>query len=141
MAVIVELADSVVSELNGTGFSQPFTAVRQFLPLYNLPQLKTLTVTVVPKGTTIETKARNASQHDVDIDIAIQQKLANTETDTIDPLMTLVEEIADHFRFKRLSSPSAIWIRTENEPVFAQEHLDQYRVFTSVLTLTFRLLR
>ncbi len=141
MSVVVAIGDAVVTDLNAGSFSQSFTAERNYLPLYELSDLKTLRVTVVPNATAMETKARNASQHDVDIDIAVQQKLTKTDNTTIDPLMALVEEIADHFRFKRFSSPSAIWIRTENEPVFAQEHLDQYRVFTSLLTLTFRLLR
>jgi len=141
MSVIVAIADAVVAELNGGSFSQSFTAERNYLPLYDLKQLKTLRVTVVPSGTAIETKARKTAQHDVEIDVAVQQKLAATDNTELDPLLALVEEIADHFRFKRLASPDAVWIKTENEPVYAQEHLDQYRVFTSLLTLTFRILR
>ena len=141
MSVVVAITENVVTQLNAGSFSQTFTAVRNFLPLYELSDLKSLRVTVVPNATAIEAKARNTTQHDVEIDIAVQQKLSKTDNTTIDPLMTLVEEIADHFRFKRLTSPDAIWMKTENEPVYAQEHLDQYRVFTSLLTLTFRILR
>ncbi|MFQ5733180.1 MAG: hypothetical protein ACE5KM_14665 [Planctomycetaceae bacterium] len=141
MSIVVGLADAVVNELNAGSFSQSFNAVRDYLPLYELKELKSLRVTVVPSGTAIETKARKTAQHDVEIDIAVQQKLADTDNATVDPLMTVTEEIADHFRFKRLASPDAVWIKTENEPVFAQEHLDQYRVFTSLVTLTFRILR
>ena len=94
---------------------------------------------IPPSTAAIETKSRTVTQHDIEIDVAVQQKLSKTDIATIDPLMTLVEEIADHFRFKRLAN--AVWIKTENEPVYAQEHLDQYRVFTSLLTLTFRVLR
>jgi hypothetical protein len=32
-------------------------------------------------------------------------------------------------------------VRTENVPVYAPEHLEEYRQFTSVLTLTFRVVR
>ena len=46
------------------------------------------------------------------------------------------------FRFKRLDSfPNAVWVKTENAPVYAVEHLDQLAQFTSVLTLTFRVIR
>lgn len=140
MSTVVEIADTVVSELNAASFSQSFTAVRNYLPLYELKDLKSLRVTVVPKTSALETKSRNAAQQDVEIDVAVQQKPPDTNNGTIDPLMTLVEEIADHFRFKRLSPPDCIWIKTENEPVYAQEHLDRFRVFTSLLTLTFRTL-
>ena len=48
----------------------------------------------------------------------------------------------DHFRHKRLDSfRAAVWVKTEHEPIYAQEHLDQMRQFTSVLTLTFRVMR
>ena len=56
--------------------------------------------------------------------------------------MGLVDEIADHFRMKRLDSlRAAVWVKTENEPLYAQEHMDQLRQFTSVLTFTFRMMR
>jgi hypothetical protein len=56
--------------------------------------------------------------------------------------MALVEEIADFFRLRRLTSyPDAIWVRTDNVPVYAPEHLEEFRQFTSVLTLTFRVVR
>ena len=141
MSVVVDVSEAVVGDLNAGSFSQSFTAERHYLPLYDLKALKTLRVTVVPSGNAIEAKARRTAQHDVEIDVAVQQKLADTDNAAVDPLMTLVEEIADHFRFKRLTAPDAVWVKTENEPVYAQEHLDEYRVFTSLLTLTFRILR
>ncbi|MCK4341002.1 MAG: hypothetical protein KAY37_04685 [Phycisphaerae bacterium] len=52
----------------------------------------------------------------------------------------MVEEIADHPRLKRMDElPDAVWMRIENDPVFAPELLDQERVFTVVLTAGFRL--
>lgn len=151
MSVVVEIADAVVADLNTGSFSQPFQAERHYLPVFELDDIKDLRVTVVPKAVAIQTTGRSSNQHDVEIDIAVQKKLtktgtavavtAGTDPTEIDPLMALVEEIADHFRFKRFTSPDAVWIKTQNEPVFAQEHLDQFRVFTSLLTLTFRVIR
>ena len=61
---------------------------------------------------------------------------------SLDALMTLVEEIADHFRAEPLSSfPGARCVDVKNAPVYSQEHLDELRQFTSVLTLTFRMAR
>jgi hypothetical protein len=142
IAVITQIADAVVEALNAGTFSWTFTARRDYLPIYELEDVKDLRVTVVPKGVAIQSSGRNSNQHDVEIDVAVQKKLAKVEAAEIDPLIALVEEIADHFRFKRLISyTSAVWIKTENEPVYAPEHLDQFRVFTSILTLTFRVIR
>ena len=56
MPLALDIADAVVSELNqaqeppAAGFGQTFTAVRAYRPVYDLADLKTLRVTVVPKG-------------------------------------------------------------------------------------------
>jgi len=43
-------------------------------------------------------------------------------------MLTLVEEIAEHFRAKRVDSfPDAIWVKTKHKPIYAPEHLDQLR--------------
>jgi hypothetical protein len=53
-----------------------------------------------------------------------------------------VEEIGLFLRDRRLAAcPAAVWLRTENVPIYAPEHLDELRQFTSVLTLTFRVVR
>jgi hypothetical protein len=141
-STISKLADAVVGSINGADLSHDFTAVRTYLPVFDLAQMKDLHVTVVPKAVTSEAGDRSRGQFDYEIDVAVQKKLQTTENDEIDELMGLVEEIADIFRSKRLEGyTSAICVKTENEPVYAQEHLDQLRQFTSVLTLTFRLMR
>jgi hypothetical protein len=142
MAVIADIADSIVAELNAGGFSQPVVVKRSYLPKFDLAQMKDLHVTVVPRGVTITTGSRNHNQHDYQIDIAVQKKLTANDNGEIDELVSLVDEIADHFRHKRLDSfRAAVWVKTEHEPIYAQEHLDQMRQFTSVLTLTFRVMR
>lgn len=142
MAVINEIADAVVAELNAGTFSLPFTAERLYLPAFELADMQTLHVTVVPKGITTDAAARTQDQQDYAIDVAVQQKLTSTANGPIDALVTLVEELADHFRFRRLTTyPDAIWIKTEQQPVYAPEHLEQLRQFTSLFTLTFRVIR
>jgi hypothetical protein len=34
--------------------------------------------------------------------------------------------------------PSAMWVKTENLPIYSPEHLETKQVFTSLLTFTFR---
>lgn len=141
LSTIIDIADAVVSELNGGSFSQQFTAKRLYQPLFDLQQLKQLKVSVVPKAVEIERSDRVAHQYDYQIDVAVQKKFDTTENAELDPLMGLVEQIADFFKDRRLSAyPDASWIKTENLP-WSPEHMIQQRVFTSVLTLTFRVLR
>jgi len=140
--MITDIADAVVTELNDGEFSQEFTAVRAYRPEFELPEMKDLHVTVVPRGVAITSLGRGVNQHDYQIDVAVQKKLAAEDSAELDPLMALVEEIADFFRLRRLSAyTDAAWVKTENDPVYSQEHLGEMRQLTSVLTLTFRVAR
>ena len=140
-ASIVAIADAVTAELNGNSFSQSFTAQRLYLPVFDLQGMSTLKVTVVPKGITSQSLDRSRDSFDYQIDVAVQKKTSN-EIVAIDSLMLLVEEIGDYFRSNPLSSfPGARCTNVENLPVYAPDHLQELRQFTSVLTLTFRLWR
>ena len=142
MALIVDIAEAVVVELNAGQFSQAFTAQRLYRPQFDLAEMQDLHVTVVPKGIETSIASRSSVQCDVSVDVAVQKKLQTEDADEIDPLMNLVEEIADFFRGRKLSQyPRASWIATANEPVYSPGHLEELRQFTSVLTVTFRVMR
>lgn len=147
MSLITTLADAVVAELNSVApgtFAQVFIANRHYRPQFDLIDLKMLRVSVVPRGIEITGLMRNANQHDVAIDVAVQKKVNPAPADTaeLDGLMLLTEQIADFFRLRRLSAlPQALWTKTDNVPVYSPEHLETKQVFTSVLTLTFRVVR
>ena len=139
MAMILTIADAVVAELNGHTFSLPFTATRTYVPRFDLADMATLRVTVVPKGLEITSGSRGKDQHDYRVDVGVQQKFSEGDAAELDPLMGLVEEIADHFRNLVLDTdPEAACVKVENGPIYAQEHMREGRLFTSVLTLTFR---
>ena len=146
MSLITDIADAVVTELNsappGT-FSQPLVAQRHYRPEFDLATLKDVKVSVVPKAISISGAARGINQHDVSIDVAVQKKVAAPDNIAeLDGLMLLVEQIGELFRLRRLAAvPGAIWSGTENAPVYSPEHLESKQVFTSVLTLTFRVLK
>ena len=142
MAVITDIADAVAAEINAGSFSQPVSATREYLPAFELADMQTIRVTVVPKSVTTLPGGRAHNQYDYAIDVAVQKKLDAADNAEIDELMTLVDELADHLRFKRLTDyPNAAWLKTENQPVYAQEHLQELRQFTSILTFTFRVMR
>jgi len=145
-SLIVNLADAVVEQINsapeGT-FSETFTAARHYRPEFELKELSEVRVSVVPRKIDITNISRQANQYDVAIDVAVQKKVNAADLEQLDALMALVEQIADIFRLRRVPLPdgSALWGKTENDPVFAPEHLETKQVFTSVLTLTFRIAR
>ena len=148
MALVIDIADAVVAVLNGddADFSQDFEAQRRVRPNVELADLTDLRVTVVPKAVETSTASRSLSQYDVQVDVGIQKKLpAGSDEDVEVPVMCgLVEEVADFLKGKRVEGTgwSASWVRPAvNEPVYSIEHLAEKRVFTSVLTLTYRVMR
>lgn len=141
MAVILDIVDSIVAQLNGGSFSQPLVAERHYQPKFDLSEMTELKVSVVPRSLASKTLDRNRDTFDYLIDVAVQKKTDMTQA-SLDALMTLVEEIADHFRTQPLASyPNARCTDVKNEPVYSLEHLDEFRQFTSVITLTYRVWR
>jgi hypothetical protein len=128
MSVVNDIAAAVVADMNGAAsgtFSQAFTAVQAYLPQYELADMATLHVTVVPKGVTVQPFGRGACQYDYAIDAAVQQKLSSIDLATIAPLTGLVDQIADFFRLRRLANyHDAMWAKTEHPNLYAQEHLE-----------------
>ena len=142
MSLVIHVADAVVTVLKADPLK--LDAVRAYRPEFDLAELKTLRVSVVPRGIEITSLGRNTNQHDVSVDVGVQQKVDSANNTALDNLMTLVEKIADQLRLKRLELPgggSAIWIKTANEPIYSPDHLQTKQVFTSVLTFTYRIAR
>jgi hypothetical protein len=140
-ATILALADAVVEQLNATAFSQPVAAVRHYQPVFELSEMTELRVSVVPRSVASKALDRNRDGFDYRIDVAVQRKV-EPSLGNLDALMELVEEIADHFRAHPLAGfPQARCTEVANEPVYAMEHLEEFRQFTSVLTLTFKVWR
>ncbi len=141
MQMTIDLADAVTSQLNQSEIVT--NAKRQVLPIHDLSQLRELTVSVVPRGVQVQSITRKLSQYDCQVDIGIQKKLTVPQ-DQIDPavkgLSGLVEQIADYLQRQPLTDmPYAIWIKVENVPIYDPDHLGNQRVFTSALTLTYRI--
>lgn len=145
MSIAIDIADAVAAELNaaeaGT-FSESFTATRRVLPEFELEHLAALKVTVVPKRVEITGSTRSASSYEIAVDVGVQKKLGKDLDAEVAALGALVDEIADYLRRRPLAAaPHAAWTRIANEPVYASDHLAEQRVFTSVLTVTYRAMR
>jgi hypothetical protein len=144
VSTIIDIANAVVGELNAPAspLAGQATAQRAYRPVFDLQDMKDLHVTVVPRGVDMSSASRSLVQSDVQIDIGVQKKLAGGEQTAIDSLMAIVEQVADYLRGRKLAAaPEVSWVKTENNPIFAPEHLEQFGQFTSVLTLTFRSMR
>ena len=142
MALIIDIADAVTAELNaapaGT-FDPAFTAVRRVLPEFELSELAELRVTVVPKAVEISGSTRAVGQFDFQIDIGVQKKLGKDLDAEVATLCGLMDALAGYLRRRPLAAAlHAAWVRTQNDPVYAPEHLAEQRTFTSVLTVTYR---
>lgn len=135
MMTVIEIADALVIALNDHVFSESFVAERAYRPTFELSDMQDLHVTVVPRAVEYATIGRSIPQGDMQIDIGVQKKI-EADADT-DGLMSLVDEIATFIRDNR-SLGTSVWLRTTNDPVFSQEHLNELRQFTSVLTVTYR---
>ena len=140
MADIITVADAVTTELNTGSFSVPVTAVRNLLPEFDLAELADLKVTVVPKSAEMTPFSREYTQYDYSIDIGLQKKLSENVETELPTLLALADEIVTFLRKRILASlPHATWLRCSNDPVYSREHLAQSRVFTSVITVTYRM--
>jgi len=142
-AIILQLADAVTTALNAATLSQSFAAVRSYIPVYgkqdeDADDLSTLTVAVVPSELAFTTEARNSDEFDYIIDIGIFKRVEPTN-DVCDPLMQLVEEIADLFRGDTVTaSLPARFVSATNAPIYDQEMMRQQNIFAALIRLFFK---
>ena len=145
MSLVTDIADAVVAELNGVDpgtFSEAFTAERRVLPEFALEDLAGLKVSIVPKAVEISGSTRSVCQYEISVDIGLQKKLGSDLDAEVAALGTLVDEVADFLRRRPLAAtPWAAWVSASNDPVYAPAHLSEQRVFTSVLTVTYRAMK
>ena len=137
-ATIIQLADAIVAELNSTTFSLAFVAVRSYQPIYTLADTRTLRVVVVPRSVTYEFETRQTMRASYAIDIGLMVRPGTLDNASIDAHMQLAEEIVHHFRGKRVPLLSMRCLQAQHNPIYATEHLDEYRQYTSLVTLTYR---
>jgi hypothetical protein len=149
-SVLITTADAVVAELNnptGHTWSKQFTAERNFgdwkWPLESAED--EIKVEVVPMGAMAEDiETRHAIKYFPIIKVVVRYKLrqADGSEDTgrpedvvTDELINLLEEINDHFAFRRFED--AVWEKAEIAPV-AVEHLANPRQYTGFVQITYR---
>ena len=144
MRECIDIADSIVNGLNSAAdgtFSFEFTAVRTVLPEYELSELSVLTVSIVPSEAEITKSSRSNSQYDFSIDIGVQKKVSDVETDVLS-LSELVSEIIDYLTSRQLPDiPWAVFSRISNAPIYSPEMLRDKKLFVSVIRIKYRAMK
>jgi len=142
MIVVTDIAEAIKDGLDGETFSLPFTPTREFSPSFDLEELATLRVAVVPRGLEDALAGRGLAQQDVRVDIGVMKKLDDVGPTDVDPLVSLVEEIVEYLRKRDFNADetTACWLRTEVPTLYSHEHLNENRQFTSVVTATYRVI-
>jgi len=137
----VEIADAVVTALNGHTFSLPMTCARQYLPRHALADLDTLQVTVVPQGVKSTLLTRGGDSENLhQIQIGLQQHVSDVNDATVvDPLTALVDEIQNFLLATTLYGASCIEVQSiiGNDALFAADHMTNDNVLTSVIAARF----
>ncbi|MGE4340605.1 MAG: hypothetical protein AB7E55_32345 [Pigmentiphaga sp.] len=142
MSIVGQLVGAIVTEINGGVWKLPLRAEAAYRPRFELAELDVLHVTVAPRSLTIDPADRLRDMIHYQVDVAIQRRLDNEDFSTLEPLLELVEQLAQYFRLRRpVAMPAALCIKVENDPIYAVEHLDELRCFTSILTLSFQVMR
>ena len=136
MPNVNEIADAIVEALEAETFSLECTVERAYIPHYEPEDLQGLTVTIVPKERLKENQARTTSSDKPAVDIAIQQKVDDTTPDVLDPLFAFACEIEAFLERKRMAGAS--WVRSIHPFIYSPDHLRQKRIFTSVITVTYK---
>ena len=143
MSTVTTVAKAVAAELNRhTRFSIPFKAAFSVKPSFDLAELDTIRVVVVPKSYEIASITRASSKYVATIDIGVMQRIGKmTPEEAVDKLGDLVEEIIEFLKTQTLSDfPAGQVVGITNDPIYVPDHLTGQRTFTSVLTIQYAML-
>lgn len=141
-AVLVQIADAVVAELNAASLSQTFTAERAYVPVHELTAAAGLKVTVVPEGYSVSPVDLARHAFDCHVEVTVQQRADPPTNGAVDPLLLLAQEVIDLFLGRRLESfPAARCIGVTRQPAYDRNDLETLRTFAAVVPLVFRVTR
>lgn len=148
MSVLIDIAEAVKDAINAATLSLAFDAERLYVPLYEIRSFADLKVSVVAAASEDERLSRSSSLGTYRVDVGIHKRIgtgAMTEADiraACDPLMDLAEEIGDLFDGAPLTGyTQAKCTETAYRVVYVPQMIDTHRVFLSVVTLTFQVVR
>lgn len=137
----IEIAEAVKNALNDGDFGDhTFTATRAYDLFAELKIAGKTCVNVAVREESGEVASRESTEEEVSIDIVVRRKCDVDDLSILDGLMGLLKQIKDTFVATRLDTATfgEAWCHGwERSPAYFQEHIQQYRQFTGLLTLKF----
>lgn len=145
---VMDVADAVAALLNappnGFGpFLSSFQSAVAFQPQFDLKQLQTLQVAVIPDEEADTMLLKQTNQLDVSVDVWIQKHIAGVPEGR--SLMALAEQFKTLLKLPRPVGPMTLgdgshasWIGMTARPLWHPNHMLEKNVFTRVLTFTYR---
>jgi hypothetical protein len=138
-APIVDLAEQVKNLINTPGaFTPALAATRTWQLLTDLPQLTTAKFTVFGiTDKTVERVDREQWKHEMIVDIAVQQKLADDADAAKDALVAQADAINEYVKANWAESSAYELMTATTQVVVNNELLKVNRLFTSAVRLAF----
>jgi len=133
MSLPIQMADAVLQKIREA--FPDIQAERRYVPSLELKETKEARIIVVPKEIGYERASRSHNNVQVAVDVALMKKFQKGDAAELDPLCDLAEKILKLFDGKPLGD--ALCLKAQNVPIYAQEHYEKWRQFTSLITLTF----
>jgi len=135
-----QLRDAVVQQINQAGLTPSLTAIPIYDLSVDLESLKGGRIVVMPQTKSLEPIRRKGDQAATyTIDVAVQFKGADIKPATLDPYLSLAEQIGDLSLGTTLKTqivPAATCIEVIwPHGLFIQKHLEDFRCLTSVVSL------
>ena len=127
MSNIVDLAAAVADSL------ADYNAEVLYFPTFDLRDLETMRVIVVPVNPEYKTVSRSAHEELLKVQIGFLKRGCEDE---ISDLLQTVESLGLSFLDKKLSNATCVCVAYN--PIYSPDHLRERGQFTSVIELTFK---
>lgn len=130
MSEVLKIAEVVAAEL------AEYHAEVVFFPEFELRELDEMRVVIVPLSTEYKTLSRAAHEELLKVQIGFLKRGCE---DNLPDLLRLVEGLGLGFLNKKLAGATCVCVAYN--PIYSAEHLRERGQFTSVIELSFKLIR
>lgn len=131
---IEDLAISVVNSLNTQAWPYGFSATREYRPIFDLGDLESIRVVVVPRSIERTRLTRSLVVQEQAIQIGVLKRVENDSQ--IGQLVQFCDQITEYFAGATISSNQCV--RVIYDPVYDPESLEKNRQFSGIITLFFK---
>ncbi len=130
MSEVLSIAELICDEL------AKYKAELLFVPEFELHELEEMKIVVVPTATEYKTLSRSAHEELMKVQIGILKRCTE---DDVKELLQFSQDLGLSFLNKKLGE--AMCLSVAFNPIYSAEHLRERNQFTSVIELTFKLVK